>query len=83
MRAVDAMEYAVLLAFIYSFFYGPIVGKEMVLYAAVPGFFLLSGASWVISGDSPAAKEYKNYALPVQATAMLIGIATLAYVWLL
>jgi hypothetical protein len=83
MRATDIVEYAVLLAFVYTFIYGPMAGKQLVLYIAVLGFFMFSGTSWLLSGGTPAAKEYGRFALPIQAIAILIGMITMAYVWLL
>lgn len=82
MKAVDIIEYVVLLFFLYTFVYGPVTGKQFVIYVAVLGFFMLSGVSWMLSGDALVVKEYKGYALPTQIIAIIIGMATIAYIWL-
>ncbi len=84
MKLVDAVEYLVLIAFIYTFIYGPAEGgKQLVVISATLGFFMLSGTSWLLSSGSPAAREYKEFSLPLLLVAVLIGLATLAYVWLM
>ena len=57
MKLIDILEYAVLLAFIYTFAYGPVGGKLPIMYAAVLGFFIFSGASWFVSADTPVVKD--------------------------
>ncbi len=82
MKLIDILEYAVLLAFIYTFLYGPVTGKLFIMYVSVLGFFIFSGASWFVSADTPVVKEYKRYAIFIEAIAVLIGLIMMAYVWL-
>jgi hypothetical protein len=82
MKLIEIIEYAVLAVFIYTFIYGPVEGKQLVMYVAVLGFFMFSGTSWLLTSEAPVAREYKRYALAIQALAILIGIITMAYIWL-